>query len=349
MSKLNYLLIFVPVSVALRIFYPHSPWLFIAAGLAIIPLAGLIGQATEEMAIVLGPRLGGFLNATLGNTTEVVIAVFAIMAGRFEIVKASIAGSIIGNILFILGLGIFLGGFKRHTQDFDRTLVSVQSAMLVLAVIGLVIPAIFVQTNHGMNFLRIEELSLTVAVVLMLVYLASLVFTFFTHRTYFRTQFAEEPQIAKWSKTKSLSVLALTILAVALEAELLVGSIDSVLSGLHLTELFVGVIMIPIVSNSAEHSAAVIMAMRNKMDLALDISIGSSIQVALFVAPLLVFVSLALGHPMTYIFNLLELVAIGFSVAIVNLIAIDGKTNWLEGLQLIAVYLIIALAFFFGT
>lgn len=344
---LNLLLAFVPATLALRYALHRDDALtFFAAGLAIVPLAGLIGQATEELAKEVGPRLGGLLNATFGNATELIIAVFAILAGRLDLVKASISGSIIGNLLLVLGVGIVVGGWRRTTLAFNRTVAGVHASMLTLAVIGLYVPATFYHAKPNPDPLAVEALSLAVAAVLMLVYVAGLVFTFVTHQSVVRSHVGEA-EVARWGRRAALLILLAATGLVAWMSEILVGTVEPTVRALGLSEFFLGVIVIPIVGNAAEHGAATILAARGKMDLALDIAIGSSTQIALFVAPLLVFVSLLVGRPMDYVFTRDELLAVGLAVTITALISLDGETHWLEGAQLVGAYLIMALAFLF--
>lgn len=349
--NLNLLLVFVPISVALELGHGSPLAIFITACLAIIPLAGLMGNATEELSKHLGPTVGGLLNATFGNATELIITLFAIQRGLLEVVKASIAGSIIGNILLVLGAAVFAGGLRYAHQTFNQAAAAMHASMLVLAVTALLVPAFFIHVHPGPltgeEAGRAEALSLWVAAILILVYLAGLIFSLRTHERYFTTgeELDEAPPI--WSKRRALSVLAIATAGVALDSEFLVGAVEPVTERLGLTQMFIGVIIVPIIGNAAEHATAIVMAMRNKMDLSLQIAIGSSTQIALFVAPLLVFISLAMGHPMNFLFNSFELTAIALAVAIACVISLDGETHWLEGLQLLAAYLIIAVAFFF--
>lgn len=292
-----------------------------------------------------GPRWGGFLNASFGNAAELIIAISAILAGQLEVVKASITGAFIGNILLILGISIIAASFGRKEQVFSTAGVSVHTTMLIIAVIGLYVPSLFVQGVPVMHDSAVENLSLSVAVILMLLYVAGLVFTFITHRSLFPEPPPDTVEGLN-AKRSALLLIAATIF-VAIESEFLVSAIEPMTETYGLNELFIGVIVVAVVGNAAEHSSAIWMAMKGKLEVSLEIAAGSSIQIALFVAPLLVFVSLLLGNPLNLVFNVFELVGVGFSVAILSFIALDGRTNWLEGLQLVAAYLIIALAFFF--
>ena len=346
MRYLKYLFIFIPISIAMDVMHFEPLWIFITASLSIIPLAGLMGEATEEIAAYSGPKVGGLLNATFGNATELIIAFFALKAGLFEVVKASIAGAVIGNILLVLGASMLAGGLKYKVQTFNQKAVGVSSSMLLFAVIGLSIPAVFTHTvRPELLNTQYEGLSVAVAVIMFSIYILSIFFSFFTHKDVFGTEH-EEVAETKWSFKKAISVLVAATVMIALESEFLVGSIEAVTKTFGLSELFVGIIVIAIIGNAAEHSTAIIMAARNKMDIAVEIAIGSSLQIILFVAPVLIFISLFFT-PMSIVFNEFELFAMFFSAIIANQIASDGESNWLEGVQLIAVYLIIAIAFFF--
>lgn len=317
---------------------------FFISALAIIPLAKYIGEATDELAIRTGPALGGLLNATFGNATELIIGIIAIRSGLLEVVKASITGSIIGNLLLVLGTAMLAGGLQHKSQVFNKTAALASASTLLLAVIALVMPAIFVQTGAS-NPHIIEELSVFVSIFLIIAYLAGLIFSLRTHKHLYTEEVGAFE--ARWSKTKSFSVLFLATIFVGAVSEILVGSIEPLVSQLGWTELFIGVIFVAIIGNAAEHTSAIVMAMKNKMDLALQVSIGSATQIAMFVAPILVFASVFMAKPMSLIFNTFELVAIVLSVFITNLIVEDGESNWLEGLQLLMAYAIMAVAFFF--
>jgi Ca2+:H+ antiporter len=345
MKILRFLLIFVPVSlIGEFVDYPPTV-LFVLSALAIIPLAGLMGEATEEISFYSGPQVGGFLNATFGNATELIIAFFAMKAGLFEVVKASIAGSVIGNILLVLGASMLVGGLKYKTQQFNQKAVEVSSSMLLFAVIGLIIPAIFTETvPASLLTTSYEGLSVIVAVIMFSIYLLSLVFSFYTHKDLYSVDHSQE-SASKWSLPKSIIVLIGATVLIGLESELFVGSVKPMTESIGLSEFFVGIILVPIIGNAAEHSTAIVMAYKNKMDVAVEIALGSSLQIILFVTPVLIFLSL-LFSPMSIVFNEFELIALIFSVLIANRVANDGESNWLEGVQLIAVYIIIAAAFF---
>jgi Ca2+:H+ antiporter len=342
--RLEWLLVFVPVAAVLEIAHGNEIAIFVTSALAILPLAGMIGHATEDLAARIGPQKGGLLNATFGNVTELIIAFFLILDDQLEIVKASITGSIIGNILLVLGLAFLLGGWKREEQQFNRTSAGLHSASLVIAVIALFMPVLFSFSPEATNF-RTEAISVGVSIILIAVYGLSLLFSMKTHKNLFRSDFEHgEP---KWSTRYAVGMLCGATVLVALMSEFLVGSLEHTVKELGLSKLFVGLIIVPIVGNAAEHSSAVVLAMKNKMDVSIEIAIGSSTQIALFVAPMLVFLSLIVGHPMDFIFTSFEIAAVGFSSIILAFIALDGRSNWFEGAQLLAAYLIMALSFFF--
>jgi len=340
------MLLFVPISFIGK-FLNFSPTImFILAALSIIPLAGIMGEGTEEISFYTGPKIGGFLNATFGNATELIISFFALKSGLFEVVKSSIAGSIIGNILLVLGASMFIGGLKHKTQNFNINVVETTSSMLLFSLIGLCVPAFFTHTiNANLLNTRYEGLSLVVAIVMFILYILSLIFSFFTHKDLYATTTEEEGHESKWSLKKSIAILIIATVIIAIESEFLVGGIEDITSKLGLSEFFVGIILIPIIGNAAEHSTAITMALKNKMDVAIEIALGSSLQIILFVAPVLIFLSL-LFTPMSIIFNPFELVSLIASVIIANKVASDGQSNWLEGAQLMAVYFIIAAGFF---
>jgi Ca2+:H+ antiporter len=346
---LNLFLLAIPVAVALRLTHGSPFLVFVFAALAIVPLAGILGDSTEALAEYTGPTVGGILNATMGNATELIIGFFALQAGHIEVVKASLAGSIIGNLLLVLGLAIVAGGWKREKQTFSQTVAGTNTTMLFLAVTALILPAVFDLSVYG-NLThqgeRIEQISLYTSAVLILVYAVSFLFVLKTHRRLFVPDKEEAPEPAM-SLKRALVSMAVATLLIAYFSEMLVGEIDAVTKALGWTELFVGVIVIAIVGNAAEHSTAVMMARRDKMDLAFTVAAGSSTQIALFVAPVLVFLSLAIGHPMTLVFNAFEIVAVALSVLIVEIISSDGETNWFEGAQLLALYLMLGVAFYF--
>lgn len=340
-----WLLVFVPITIAAEYWHVSSLAVFFFAALAIIPLAKYIGEATEELTVYTGPALGGFLNATFGNATELLIGIFAIKEGLVEVVKASITGSIIGNLLLVAGMAMLVGGSRYEKQAFNKTGALAASSTLLLAAIALIMPAIFLQTAPDIGGTIIEELSVFVSIFMLAVYAASLFFIFYTHKHLYTEEVGKYE--ASWSKTKSISILLISTLAVAWMSEILVGAIEPVVTAFGWTELFIGVIFIAIIGNAAEHTSAIVTAMKNRMDLSLQISIGSATQIAMFVAPFLVLISLFFKTQMSLIFNTFELIAIVLSILIANLVVEDGESNWLEGVQLLMAYAIMAVAFFF--
>jgi Ca2+:H+ antiporter len=342
--SLDWLLVLVPVAVVLDVTSASDIAVFAISALAILPLAGIIGRSTEQLALHTGPRIGGLVNATFGNVTELIIAIFLIADHKVEIVKASLTGSIIGNLLLVLGLSFFVGGLKHEEQHYNARSASVHATSLVLAVTGLLMPALFAFGGRE-TFIEREVVSVTVAVVLITLYVAALVFTLVTHEHLFRTPSPEEHP--SWSKGRAIGVLLAATTLVALMSEILVGSLEPALADLGMSELFVGLIVIPIIGNAAEHSSAVMFALRDKVDVTLEIAIGSSTQIALFVAPALVFISLLVGQPMDFVFSTFEVAAVGLSTILVFMISSDGRSNWLEGAQLMGAYVIMASSFFF--
>ncbi len=343
--SLDWLLVLVPVAIGLELANGPDLAIFVASAAAIVPLAGLIGRSTEQLALHTGPRIGGLINATFGNVTELIIAFFLILDDKTQIVKASLTGSIIGNLLLVLGLSFLLGGLRHKEQHYSANAASVHSTSLVLAVTGLLMPALFALGASGTDLLEREVVSATVAAVLMALYVAALVFTLVTHEHLFHVP--DEGEAPAWSKRKAIGMLLLATGMVALMSEFLVGSLEPALADIGLSEFFVGLILIPIIGNAAEHSSAVMFALRNKVDVTLEIAIGSSTQIALFVAPALVFISLAVGHPMDFIFSTFEVAAVALSTILVFMISSDGRSNWLEGAQLMGAYVIMAISFFF--
>jgi Ca2+:H+ antiporter len=360
--SVDWLLVFVPVAFALE--YVHAlhnaTALFICSGLAIIPLAGIMGRATEHLAEHLGQGIGGLLNATFGNAAELIIALMALNKGLIGVVKASITGSIIGNILLVLGASLAAGGFKYREQRFNRTATQTSTTSLFLAAIGLLVPTIFHYSAAAHNDWKpavAEKLSLGIAAVLFITYICTLAFPLVTHKDLLSATpegsaaraASDLPRAGstEWSKGKSIIVLLVATLFVAWLSEFLVTSVESARAQLGVTEVFIGVIVVAIIGNAAEHSTAVWMAIKDKMDLSLGIAIGSSLQIALFVAPVLVFTSWFMGHPMDLEFTIPEVVAVIVAVFIVAEISKDGRTNWLEGVQLLSVYLILAILFYF--
>ena len=326
-----------------------SPVLFfLTSALAVIPVAGLMGRATEELAAHTGPRLGGLLNATLGNAAELIITIFAIRAGLLDLVKASITGSIIGNVLLVMGLSVLFGGLKNGVQRFDRTHAGVNATQLLLAVMALLIPSIFFFA-HTETTGPVESLSLGTAVAMLAIYVlgscSSRSVTPAPSRSWPRRS---KPNMhGSWSIRKSGLGPAGRHGADRWLSEILVGAVEHTTEALGISEFFIGIIVVPLVGNVAEHVVAVQAALKNKMELSMAVSVGSSLQIALFVAPVLVFLSLLMGNPLTLVFNPFEIVALFVGVLIAAFVSQDGETNWLEGAQLLTVYAILALAFFF--
>ncbi|BFH61561.1 calcium/proton exchanger [Paenibacillus azoreducens] len=324
---------------------------FILSAISVIFVAGFLGKATENVAHYAGQRLGGFLNATFGNAAELIIAIFLVKEGLFDMVKASLTGSIIGNLLLVLGLSIFAGGLKFKVQSFNVSLAGMNGSLMIVAVIALFVPAVFLNT-HSITTDDTKLLSLIVAGILIVAYIAWLVFSMITHKNYLSdvTEKSEEElpheHAPEWSKGKSIIYLIIATVMVAFVSEWLVGTLETFTSRFGLSELFVGAFLVAIIGNAAEHSAAVLLAMKNKIGAAVEIAVGSSLQIALFVAPVLVFASFFFGNTMDLVFTAIELLAIGVSVFIAKSIILDGKTNWYEGLLLLVVYLILGVSFF---
>jgi Ca2+:H+ antiporter len=348
----------IPIAVALEIAGASAVIVFAASALGIIPTAALMGRATEELASKAGPGIGGLLNVTFGNAPELIIALFALGKGLQEVVKASIVGSIIGNILLVMGAAMLAGGLGRDKQLFNRTGAAIQTSMLMLAAAALIMPAIFElvegkglplpgseSTHYGGT---VEHLSLAVAIVLIITYVLGLVFSLKTHRDLFNPDYEDEEGWG-WSVRTSIIALAIAGVLVGVMSEVLVGSITEASESVGLSEFFIGVVVVAIVGNAAEHWVAVLVARKDKMDLAVNIAIGSSGQVALFVAPVLVIASYFVGpYPLALVFNGFELGAIVIAILIANYVIQDGESTWFEGIQLLAVYLVFGLAFYFA-
>jgi len=354
-----YLGIFIPAAVGLDLAHASPPLVFFAAALGVIPTAALMGTATEALAARSGPGIGGLLNVTFGNAPELIIAFFALIEGLQEVVKASLIGSIMGNILLVLGAAMLVGGLPRHKQEFSATAATAQSAMLLLALVALIMPALF-QLVHGgglpgvgekrVDFgTDLEHLSFGVAIVLIFSYVAGLVFSLKTHREIFNPYSESEDKESHWSVKTSMILLAIAGVLVGVMSEVLVGSIEATAEDVGLSQFFIGVFVVAIVGNAAEHWVAVLVAAKDKMDLAVNIAIGSSAQIALFVAPLLVLLSFVFGpHPMALVFNGYELGGVMFAVLIAHFVTQDGESNWFEGVQLLAVYAVLGLVYFYA-
>lgn len=338
------LLIFIPLAIlAVALAWPPLA-VFVLSALALIPLAKFIGDSTEDLAARTSPAMGGLLNATFGNATELMVGLFALNAGLIEVVKASITGSIIGNLLLVLGTAMLAGGWTRERQHFNATAAKATGSSLILATTALVIPAIFLLTGGG-NQVQVEHLSILVSLLLIIAYAASLLFSLHTHKHLYQ----EEAQVAapKWSVRKSIIILFAATIGAAYMSDILVSAITPLVDTLGWTQLFIGVVVIAIAGNVGEHFSAVTAAMKDRMDLSLQISIGSATQVVMFVAPVLVLASVFMGAPMDLVFHLFELVAIIFSVFVTYSVVEDGVSTWYEGFQLITAYVIMAVAFYF--
>jgi Ca2+:H+ antiporter len=352
-SAIYVLLIFAPIAAALEVVHADHLVLFLVSAIALIPLAKLIGDSTEHLATHYGPTVGSLLNVTFGNAAEIIIGVVAISAGLLDLVKASITGAIIGNILLIFGLSVIVGGFRYKEQSFSRENISFQSSMLFLAIIGLAVPTILASTVLSTleSQEQVQLLSDAVAFILLIVYILGIVFTFITHKHLFTppegAKDVQESHGKHWSKKKSFLLLAASMAGVVVVSEILVASVEATSKEFGFGELFVGAIIVGIVGNAAEHSSAILLARKGKIELSIGIAAGSGTQIALFVVPILVFAGIAIGQPFTLVFTLLELATIFLAAIILNLIVHDGKSNWFEGVMLTAVYIIIAIAFFF--
>lgn len=347
MRGLLLLLIFLPVALLAHLAGISGIAIFATSALAIIPLAKLLGEATEVLADRSGPRIGGLLNATFGNAAELIITLSAIRAGQIQLVLASLTGSILGNLLLVLGFAMLFGGLKNGRQMFDRRDVDIDATMTILALIAMTVPSLF--SLYIADSVRVEELSLTTAATMLILYILFVIYTLrsCTREKCDAVTVREALPVHAWSAGKSLAIMGLAMAGIALMSELLVSSVEAVTDTLGLTPFFVGIIIVPIIGNVAEHLVSVQAAMENKMDLSLSIALGSSLQIALFVTPALVFASLILGSPMTLQFNQLELIALTAASMISALVSLDGESNWLEGAMLLAVYGILGLAFFF--
>ena len=352
-TPLDWLVLAVPVAFAIR-FVPawnNASLLFVVAGAGIIPLAGWLGRATEQIAAHTGAGIGGFLNATFGNAAELIIALMALSKGLTTVVKASLTGSIIGNLLLVLGASAFAGGLRFSHQRFNKTAARVSATAMSMGAAALIIPTVFHVTANarpgGWSAADEQKLSLAIAVVLLLTYVATLLFSLKTHKALFLGHSEAEKHEPTSSLARAVMLLGMATILIAFLSEFLVGSIEAARQSLGLTQTFVGVIVVALVGNAAEHTTAVWAALKNKMDLSLNIAVGSSLQIALFVTPMLVFASYAFSRPMDLEFSLPEIVAIAVAIWIAQQISGDGESNWLEGVQLLSVYVIMAILFFF--
>jgi len=358
-----FLAAFIPIAIGLDLANAPDTAIFFTAAIGVIPTAALMGRATEELAAQSGPGIGGLLNVTFGNAPELIIALFALGKGLQEVVKASIVGSVISNILLVLGAAMFFGGWRREKQTFNRTMAHAQAAMLLLALVAVVMPALFelingnglprvgdTRVNYGH---KVETISAIVSGILLLSYAAGLYFSLSTHRDLFNPYLEDDEDDEDggrgWTVRRSVLLLAAAGIGVAVMSELLVGSIEHAAKAVGLSQFFIGVVVVAIVGNAAEHWVAVTVALKNKMDLAVNIAVGSSAQVALFVAPVLVLISFVLGpHPMALVFNGYEVAAMLLAVVIANFTTQEGESNWFEGLQLLGVYVVLGVVFAFA-
>ena len=345
------LLLFVPVSLLASHYQVGDAWVFGSSCLAVVPLAILIGDATEQIAGYTGSKLGGLINATMGNIPELFIGFFAVKAGLYGLVLASMVGSIIGNIMLVLGLSILAGGMRHKFQSFDRNIARSNFSLLCFAAVSLVVPLAFQITNEGEANMEqgLTVLSFAMSVLLLLIYLLGLTFSFVTHRNLF-VQYdnngnGHEPP--EWSLARSITVLAITAALVALESEMLVKTVEGTVKDIGLPEAFIGVIIVPLIGNVAEHASAILMARKNKINISLEIAVGSSMQIAMFVAPLLVLISFSMGHPLIYLYDSFEVVAVLTGILIALSVFQDGETYWLEGALLLFCYVTFGIAFYF--
>lgn len=348
-NKLNVLLLVAPISWVVEVLMPDTFWVFVLAAISLVPLAGIIGLGTEELAHRAGPGVGGFLNATFGNAAELIIAIVALHGGHVELVKASITGSIVGNLLLVLGASFFFGGLGRKSQRFHRTAATNASTMLFLAVVALVMPAVFDLALYGSlqaEPAALKSLSICTAIVLMVAYLGSLIYAFISQKDLFRP-IPEKRDESGLTTRHAVTLLAIGTVLTTIQAEMLVSALEPALGEFGFTEMFVGVILVAIVGNAAEHYSAIVAARRDHMSLAVEIAVGSSAQIALFVGPAVVLYSHLIGRPMSLLFNAFEIASIALSVLATHMVVLDGESNWVEGLQLMSVYLILAFAFYF--
>lgn len=345
-NPLHLLLLAIPLAVVAKLAGWSALLVFCLSAAGVIPLAGLIGDATEHLATHTGPKIGGLINATLGNAAELIITLLAINKGLLELVKASITGSIIGNLLFVLGLSIMAGGLKNGIQKFDRRHTSNSNILLAIAIFGLVTPSLFSHSTASGISQKVEALSLSVAAVMIFLYIVGIYYSLKSKTSALSAAVVEEVEPAAWSVKKSIVLLALATLGIVVMSEILVGSVEEVVASSGISEFFLGIILVPIIGNIAEHLVAITTALKDKMELSMEIAVSSSLQIALFVAPVLVFVSLLMGNPLTLVFNSFELAALGAAVLTSYFVSADGESNWLEGIALLSVYVIFALAFF---
>lgn len=347
-DPIAWLILAIPLAFLAEVGHWGDLWVFLLSALGVVPLARYIGEATDALAVYTGPRVGGLLNATLGNAAELIITIFAIRAGLLDLVKASITGSILGNLLLVLGMSMVVGGIRNGVQSFHRQQATNNAILLSLAIVALVVPSLFSHYISPDWSVQVEALSLGVAGVMILLYGLGLAFSFMLVKGPLTTPLGETARTTRhtWPLRTAIIVLVISTAGVAYLSELLVGAVEPVVVRLGISEFFLGIILIPLIGNVAEHLVAVRVAAQNKMELSVEISVASSLQIALFVSPVLVFVSLLLGNPLTLIFNQFELVALIAGVLIAAMVSSDGESNWLEGAELLAVYTILGLAFY---
>jgi Ca2+:H+ antiporter len=345
-NPLFFFLLFLPLTLTAELLHWPPLAIFILACMAIIPMAAYIGKATESLAHFTGPRIGGLLNATLGNAAELIITIAAIRAGLLELVKASITGSILGNLLLVMGCAFILGGARHGRQTFNRANASRNAILLTLAVLAMLIPSLFSHSIGADTSPRVEALSLGVAGVMIILYALGLVDAAKSGDPAVTHEPTPKSALPQWSIRTSIIILGLATAGIVWLSEVLVGVVEPVVVSLGVSEFFLGIILIPIIGNVAEHLVAVQLAGQNKMALSVEISVSSSLQIALLVGPLLVFLSILLGHPLTLVFNVFELIALAAGVIVAILVSADGESTWLEGAALVGIYLILGLAFF---
>jgi Ca2+:H+ antiporter len=350
MKYLAILLLFIPLSFIGDYLDMDDSLIFVTACIAIVPLAVLISDATEQIAIYTGSKIGGLLNATMGNIPEFFIGLFGLQAGLHQLVLASMAGSIMGNIMFVLGVSIFCGGLVHSTQTFDKTIARSNFSLLCFAAISLIVPLAFKLTND--NPAKLDQglavISLSIALILLVIYVMGLVFSLIMQKNLFLEHDSDDyEKRAKWSLPHAIGLLAIASFLVAIESELLISKVEAAVRDLQLPELFIGIIVVPILGNVAEHTSAILMAMRNKIDISVEIAVGSSMQIAMFVAPLLILISFAMGHPLTYVYEPFEVIAVITGILLSLYVFQDGKTYWLEGALLTFTYVVFCVAFFY--
>jgi len=341
------MLLFIPISIILALYTNLGSLTFIAAILAIIPLARILGYTTKDITLQTNPTIGGLISATFGNLIELIISIIALSKGLIRVVQASIIGSIIGNILLLIGMSVFIGGLKYKHQHFNKEAAGVSSTMLIIVIVGLAIPTVYASIEP--NNLHIETLSDAVAIIMALIYIAGLIFSLMTHKDLFdaHDEIKATKETPTMSKKFAASILCITTIVAALESEILVRHIEPAIMTLGFTQTFIGVMVIAIITNIAENSTAIHFAIVNKLDVSLEIGMNSAIQIALFVVPILILISQIFHWGFTLVFSIFEIISVLFAVMIINYLSADGRCNWMEGAQILSVYFIIAITFFF--